>query len=184
MSVHKGDPTMFTTTERYPHGQKLEPAKNDANGIALQRVALVTGAGQGIGRAIAIRLAQDSFDVAVSDIPSHRVRLQETADAIRMETGRRVRIVHADVSKEDEVKAMVDKVVDDLGGLDVMVANAGMAILEEFVDCTHLFPGIQPRAPLYILTHMRAQRNCQPGKRPSRRTSTASCSATNTPRRR
>lgn len=137
MSVHKDDPTVFTTTDRYPHGQKFIPAENGVNGITPQRVALVTGAGQGIGRAIAVRLARDGFDVAVSDIPSNRERLQETADAIQSETGRRACVVYADVSKEDDVKAMVDKVVDELGGLDVMVANAGMAILEEFVECMH-----------------------------------------------
>ena len=130
MSVHKDDPPVFTTTDRYVHGQKPILTEHGVNSSTPQRVALVTGAGQGIGRAIAVRLAQDSFDLAVSDIPSNRERLQETADAIRIETGRRTCVAHADVSKEDEVKAMVDKVVDELGGLDVMIANAGMAILE------------------------------------------------------
>lgn len=139
MSVHTGktDSAVFTMPDRYQRDQKSRPVEEGVNGTTMQRVALVTGAGQGIGRAIAVRLARDGFDVAVSDIPSNRERLQQTADAIRIEASRRICAVYADVSKEDEVEAMVHKVVDELGGLDVMVANAGMAILEEFSECKH-----------------------------------------------
>ncbi|KZT69845.1 acetoin reductase family protein [Daedalea quercina L-15889] len=117
MSTHKDDPTAFTTVDRFSHGQKFVPVENG-----------------GIGRAIAVRLAKDGFDVAVSDIPSNRERLQQTAEVIKSESGRRVVTVYADVSKEEEVMSMVDTAVDRLGGLDVMVANAGMAVLEEFVE--------------------------------------------------
>jgi len=89
-------------------------------------VALVTGSGQGIGRAISLRLADDGFDVAVNDIPSNRQNLESLVKEIESK-GRKSIIVVADVTQEDQVKAMVDTTVKDLGGLDVMVANAGIA---------------------------------------------------------
>jgi len=90
-------------------------------------VALVTGSGhpQGIGHAIAVRLAEDGFDVAVNDITSKEKRLDELVKKIQGK-GRRSTQIIADVSQEDQVKGMVETVVRELGGLDVMVANAGI----------------------------------------------------------
>ncbi|PCH37673.1 short chain oxidoreductase [Wolfiporia cocos MD-104 SS10] len=135
MSTHKDDTTVFTTPDKFPHGQRFAPLANETvNGTGPARIALVTGAGQGIGRAIALRLAHDGFGAAVCDVPTNRPRLQEVAQEIKTRTGRRCLEVYADVSKEEEVREMVDRVVDELGGLDVMVANAGIAILEPFVE--------------------------------------------------
>ncbi|KAJ7489115.1 NAD-binding protein [Mycena latifolia] len=88
-------------------------------------VALVTGAAQGIGRAVAVRLAEDGFDVAVNDIASNSEMLDAVVDEIQ-KTGRASSKCIADVSQEDQVKAMVEMVVQNHGGLDVMVANAGI----------------------------------------------------------
>ncbi|KAK7034579.1 hypothetical protein VNI00_012208 [Paramarasmius palmivorus] len=88
-------------------------------------VALVTGCAQGIGKAIALRLARDGFDVALNDISSKLGQLEEVEKEIQG-LGKRTVVVTADVSNEDEVKNMVDKVVQELGSLDVMVANAGI----------------------------------------------------------
>ncbi|KZP26769.1 NAD(P)-binding protein [Athelia psychrophila] len=88
-------------------------------------VALVTGSGQGIGRAISLRLADDGFDVAVNDIPFNKDKLESLVKEIESK-GRKSIFVVADVSQEDQVKAMVDATVKDLGGLDIMVANAGV----------------------------------------------------------
>lgn len=82
-------------------------------------VALVTGSGQGIGRAISLRLADDGFDVAVNDIPSNQSKLESLIKEIELK-GRKSCLVVADVSKEAEVKAMVDSTVKELGGLDVV----------------------------------------------------------------
>ena len=87
---------------------------------ASKGVALVTGAGQGIGRAIALRLADD-FDVAVNDIPSNVQALDSVVAEITAK-GRKSFPVLADVSVEDQVKNMIDSVVGELGGLDVVRA--------------------------------------------------------------
>ncbi|KAI0300554.1 acetoin reductase family protein [Multifurca ochricompacta] len=96
-------------------------------------VALITGASQGIGRAIALRLASDGFDVALNDIPVHEALLKTTAQEV-VAHGRRAHYVLADVSSEQEVETMVSDVVRVLGGLDVMVANAGISIMKTFVE--------------------------------------------------
>ncbi|TFY66507.1 hypothetical protein EVG20_g4581 [Dentipellis fragilis] len=98
-------------------------------------VALVTGAGQGIGRAIAIRLATDGFDIAVNDIPSNKERLDAVVEEVKAK-GQKVIQVFADVSKESQVKAMVEEVVEKLGRLDVMVANAAVVVQKAFLDTT------------------------------------------------
>ena len=85
--------------------------------------AIVTGGGAGIGRAIALRLAQDGIDVAIGDINS------EAAEAVSKEVrdiGRRSIPVVVDVSKPDQVYDMVAQVVEAFEKLDIMVANAGV----------------------------------------------------------
>ncbi|KAK7042776.1 L-2,3-butanediol dehydrogenase [Favolaschia claudopus] len=88
-------------------------------------VALVTGAAQGIGRAIAIRLAADGFDVAVNDVSSKSAELDKVKEEI-ISAGRRAAVLPADVSVDAEVRGMVESVVRELGGIDVMVANAAI----------------------------------------------------------
>ncbi|KAA1467377.1 NAD(P)-binding protein [Dentipellis sp. KUC8613] len=88
-------------------------------------VAFVTGAAQGIGRVIAIQLANDGFDLAVNDIPS-KLTLLEALVAEISGLGRKSIAVPGDVSSEEQVKEMVDETVATLGSLDVMVANAGI----------------------------------------------------------
>ncbi|KAE9401210.1 NAD-binding protein [Gymnopus androsaceus JB14] len=89
-------------------------------------VAFVTGASQGIGKAIAMRLASDGFKVALNDIPSKKDQLEAVAREIDAKHGHGSHVVPGDVSQEAEVEAMVKKATEALGGLDVMVANAGI----------------------------------------------------------
>lgn len=99
------------------------------------RVALVTGAARGIGRGIALRLAADGFDVAVNDVEANQGQLEDVAEEIRG-TARRAAAVAADVSDPGEVEGMVRRVADELGSLDVMVANAGIAQVKPLLEVT------------------------------------------------
>lgn len=104
------------------------------NGDA-SRVALVTGAARGIGRGIALRLASDGLDVAVNDIEANAEQLEEVAGEIRAASVG-TKTITADVSDAESVEKMVGGVVGELGKLDVMVANAGIAQVEPLLDLT------------------------------------------------
>jgi 3-oxoacyl-[acyl-carrier protein] reductase len=87
-------------------------------------IALVTGASRGIGRSIALQLAADGFSVCVN-YASNAVKADEVVDQITAAGGAAV-AVQADVSDEEAVSAMFDKVSADLGSVTVLVNNAGI----------------------------------------------------------
>jgi meso-butanediol dehydrogenase / (S,S)-butanediol dehydrogenase / diacetyl reductase len=84
----------------------------------MTRVALVTGAARGIGRAIALRLAEDGLDVVVNDLPN-TPELDNVVQEIENK-GRRSIAVPADVSLEADVEKIIEHVVQNLGSLDVV----------------------------------------------------------------
>jgi len=97
------------------------------------RIAIVTGGGQGLGQALSLRLAQEGAHVAVADINAETAI--ETAALIREQTGRNAIAIQVNVTEEAEVEAMVQRTVDELGGLDILVSNAGVlrsGSIEEF----------------------------------------------------
>ncbi|KAG1739897.1 uncharacterized protein EDB91DRAFT_372474 [Suillus paluster] len=98
-------------------------------------ITLITGSAQGIGRSIALRLARDGFDVALNDVPTKGPQLESVATEIKS-LGRRVCVVPADVSVDEQVKGMVNDAVTNLGGLDVMIANAGVGTVTSLISST------------------------------------------------
>ncbi len=94
------------------------------------KVALVTGAASGNGRAMAVRFARDGADVAIADIDT--AGLEETARLVRQQE-RRVLAVECDVAKKSDIDRLVAEAVRAFGGLHIAVANAG--VVERETDC-------------------------------------------------
>jgi len=87
------------------------------------KVAIVTGAAQGIGRAIAETLARHGADIVVADLDPGRS--QDTVEAVS-KLGRRALNVKVNVADWDDVKSMTDQVLKDWGKIDILVNNAGV----------------------------------------------------------
>jgi enoyl-[acyl-carrier protein] reductase III len=86
------------------------------------RVALVTGGSRGIGRACALRLAQAGADVTINYVVNRQAAMNVADEVAAL--GRRVLVVKADVSEQDDVHSMMDAVKEQFGRLDVLVSNA------------------------------------------------------------
>ncbi|KAK3906782.1 hypothetical protein C8A05DRAFT_29328 [Staphylotrichum tortipilum] len=101
------------------------------------RVAIVTGAARGIGRAIALRLARDGYSITASDLPAQQAQLDSLVGEIALlGTAVRAHAHAADVTSPAEVAALVRSSADTLGPLDTMVANAGIAQVKPLLELT------------------------------------------------
>jgi len=98
------------------------------------KVALITGAGRGIGRGIAEVFAEEGADVAVNYIEEPQ-RAEDVAAWVRCK-GRRATTVKADVAVREEVEAMFEQVSSELGPVDILVNNAGIETIVPFLDLT------------------------------------------------
>ncbi|KAH9907308.1 hypothetical protein F4778DRAFT_799629 [Xylariomycetidae sp. FL2044] len=100
-----------------------------------QKSVIVTGASRGIGKAIALRLAADGYNVCVNDLEANRAGCEAVVRAVR-QMGRRSCCAIADVSDRSEVKEMVRTSVERLGPLNTMIANAGIAHVKRLLEVT------------------------------------------------
>ena len=99
------------------------------------RIAIVTGAGRGMGGTFSVALAHAGADVVVTELPGREEDAEETADQVRA-TGRRAMVAPLDVTEQASVQALVDRVLDEWGRIDILVNNAGMNIRQFAVDVT------------------------------------------------
>ncbi|MXY50879.1 MAG: SDR family oxidoreductase [Gemmatimonadetes bacterium] len=104
--------------------------------ILKKRTAIVTGGGQGIGRAICGIFAEEGAAVVVVDI--NESAAEETARQLNRKgyAGRSAQAVRADISVAAEISALVDGVVEEYGRVDILVNNAGLALFRSVEDCS------------------------------------------------
>src|SRR5713226_6851198 len=100
-------------------------------GMSESKVALVTGAGRGIGRDIAQRLAREGY--ACGLIARTKSQLDETAELIKQKGGKAL-VTPTDVSKREQVLASVDAVERELGPISVLINNAGAYLRKPFIE--------------------------------------------------
>src|SRR5690625_3826249 len=97
------------------------------------KVALITGAASGIGKACATELARQGAHIVIADLNEEGA--QQAAEKIQQEQGVKALGIRMDVTDEDEVNAGIERAVQELGRLDILVPNAGVQIvhpIEEF----------------------------------------------------
>lgn len=105
------------------------------NGLLSGKRAVVTAAaGTGIGSAVALRCLEEGAQVLISDI--HERRLAETAERLGSQAGVCPHTARCDVTSEDDVASLVAAAVDAMGGIDVMINNAGLGGSAKLVDMT------------------------------------------------
>ncbi|MBA8847577.1 SDR family oxidoreductase [Microcella alkalica] len=131
------DPTTLHRSEGFPEQEQSQPGLTDATTPApdhgeesyrgsdrlRDRRALITGGDSGIGRAVAIAFAREGADVAISYLPEEDEDARETARWVS-DAGRECALLPGDVRDEQHAAAIVERTVESLGGLDLLVLNA------------------------------------------------------------
>ena len=133
----------------------------DSNG----RVALVTGASRGIGKALAIGLARNGYDVAVADLPVETSALNEARREVEL-LGRRAYSFELDVRRKNEADQTVAKLLQRAGQIDVLVNNAGIlktSLLQDLdEDAWNAHFDVNAKGVLFmcqaVLPHMRQRK--------------------------
>src|ERR1019366_4689685 len=134
------------------------------------RVAVVTGASRGIGKALALRLAREGADVTIaakSETSSEKLpgSIYDAADEVRS-LGRKALAVPTDVRNDDAVRGMIAKTIAEFGRIDILINNAGALWWQKVIDTPpkrfDLMMGVNVRAAYltshYALPHMVKQR--------------------------
>ncbi len=98
------------------------------------KVALVTGGSKGLGKAMARALAAAGADLVIT--ARHRETLERTAEEIRSETGRKVSVIVADLSRRDESKRLAAEATERAGRVDILINNAGTNVPQPIHEIT------------------------------------------------
>jgi 3-oxoacyl-[acyl-carrier protein] reductase len=130
-----------------------------------RRVALVTGASRGIGRAIALGLAAAGFDLVLNDIVRQRAALDQVCGEVTAQ-GRTCHVAIADVSQREQVRAMAADALAAMGRIDALVNNAGILIPSRVETLTEAnwdaVMGVNAKGTFLVtqalLPHMRARK--------------------------
>ena len=94
------------------------------------KVAIATGAGRGLGRAIALTLAEAGADVVAASRTARE--LEQTADGVRQQ-GRKCLVIPTDVTDTDQVNRLVEKTMSELRKVDILMNNAGAAVMKALI---------------------------------------------------
>ncbi|MBW9207106.1 SDR family oxidoreductase [Mumia sp. zg.B17] len=111
------------------HGEESYRGSGRLKGLR----ALITGGDSGIGRAVAIAYAREGADVAISYLPEEKQDAEDTASWVERE-GRRVQLLPGDITDSETARSLPQRVVDELGSLDVLVNNAGFQMARRSGD--------------------------------------------------
>ena len=131
------DPTSKHYTEGFPKQEQKQPGLTapmdpqpdhgeqsyEGHGRLEGKRALITGGDSGIGRAVAIAYAREGADVAITYLAEEADDAAATAEWVE-KAGRKALLIEGDLMEEDHCRSLVSRVVDELGGLDVVVLNA------------------------------------------------------------
>lgn len=144
--------------------------KKEMTKVLEGRVAIITGASRGIGRALALRLAEEGADIVVaakSEVSTDKLpgSIHETAEEVR-QRGRRALPVRLDVREDEQIAAMVEQTVAEFGRVDILINNAGALwwkpVLETPAKRFDLLMGVNVRAAYlgsyHVLPHMVRQK--------------------------
>jgi glucose 1-dehydrogenase len=118
---------LISNTERF------QPHITPVAGRLADKVALITGGAKGIGKAIALRFAQEGADIVVTDKDEHAGL--ETAEEVRA-VGRRALFATADVSDRAVTEEVLEHVLRDFGSIDILVNNAGIIVFGSLMKCS------------------------------------------------
>jgi NAD(P)-dependent dehydrogenase (short-subunit alcohol dehydrogenase family) len=145
MASHTEDQSGFPAQQQTPPGltEAMTPEPDhgeqsyEGSGKLAGRRALITGGDSGIGRAVAIAFAREGADVAISYLPEEQADAEETGRWVD-EAGRTCVLLPGDITREEAARETVRKAVSELGGLDVLINNAGyqMARRKSIADIT------------------------------------------------
>ena len=113
----------------------------------VEKVALVTGGGTGVGRSTALQLAKNGFDVAINYSRSEAEAAQTKADV--QELGRQAVTIKCNVSCDDEVRSMIDQCAERFGRLDALVNNAATTHFVELPDLEGMQESMWDEIPMF-----------------------------------